>query len=101
MVDDLAELVFGEVPRMTGQLWEKMHRAVGFIRRQGVTDLAMSTLDTACWDIAANSQVTRVPLAGRRQAGDRGCMRVRASGCRSVKELVSDAESFLDRGFGP
>lgn len=100
MVDDLADLVIGQDPCMTENLWQKMQRAVGFVGKQGITALAMSALDTACWDIAgklAEQPVYRL-LGGHAVTVD-----VYASSGlwldRSRDELAAEAARFVERGF--
>jgi L-alanine-DL-glutamate epimerase-like enolase superfamily enzyme len=100
MVEDLADLAIGEDPFMTERLWQKMWRAVYFVGRQGVTTLAMSAIDTACWDAAGK-------LAGqpvyKLLGGQRAEIEAYASQGlwldRSRDELASEAESYVQRGF--
>ncbi|MGH3587307.1 MAG: mandelate racemase/muconate lactonizing enzyme family protein [Pseudonocardia sp.] len=100
LVDDLAELARGADATRTEALWARMANAVGFIGRRGVAALAMSTIDTACWDIkgkAAGQPVHRL-LGGAR---DR--VEVYASQGlwldRSREELAAEAQSLVEQGF--
>ncbi len=100
MVEDLADLVIGQDPMMTEALWQAMHRAVGFVGRQGITTLAMSAIDTACWDIAG--KLAEQPVY-RLLGGHATQVEVYASSGlwldRSRDELAREAGEFVERGF--
>lgn len=100
LVEDLAELAVGADAAETESLWARMSKAVGFIGQRGVAALAMSTIDTACWDIkgkAAGQPVHR--LLG----GARSRIEVYASQGlwldRSREELAAEAEALVGAGF--
>lgn len=100
MVEDLADLVIGDDPRMTERLWQRMHSAVGFVGQQGITATAMSAIDTACWDI--RGKMADEPIY-RLLGGFRSEVEVYASEGlwldRSEGDLRQEAESFVERGF--
>jgi L-alanine-DL-glutamate epimerase-like enolase superfamily enzyme len=100
LVDDLATLAVGEDATQTEALWAAMSRAVGFIGGRGIAALAMSAIDTACWDIkgkAAGEPIYRL-LGGARQS-----IEVYASQGlwldRSCQELAAEAEDLVSKGF--
>lgn len=100
MVSDFADLAVGEDPTMTERLWQKMHNAVGFVGKQGITTLGMSAIDTACWDIAgklADQPVYRL-LGGHASQVEAYA----SSGLwldRSRDDLAREAAEFVERGF--
>jgi len=51
LVEDLGALSVGHDALATESLWAKLSSAVGFIGHRGLAAAAMSTIDTACWDI--------------------------------------------------
>ncbi|MGR6924462.1 mandelate racemase/muconate lactonizing enzyme family protein [[Actinomadura] parvosata] len=100
LITDLADLVVGSDALATEQLWARMSKAVGFIGRQGLAALAMSTLDTACWDI--KGQAAGQPVH-RLLGGFRDSVEVYASQGlwldRSRDELAKEAQSLVEQGF--
>jgi L-alanine-DL-glutamate epimerase-like enolase superfamily enzyme len=77
-----------------------MSKAVGFVGRHGLAALAMSALDTACWDVkgqAAGQPVHRL-LGGFRES-----VEVYASQGlwldRSRDELAKEAHTLVEQGF--
>jgi L-alanine-DL-glutamate epimerase-like enolase superfamily enzyme len=67
-VDDLARLVVGDDPTQVEQIAGKLRRAAGNAGPGGIFTLALSAIDTACWDLrgkAAGQSVCRL-LGGLR-----------------------------------
>lgn len=100
MVTDFGDLAVGEDPTMTERLWQKMHKAVGFVGKQGITTLGMSAIDTACWDIAG--KLVDQPVY-RLLGGHASQVEVYASSGlwldRSRDDLAREAAEFVERGF--
>ncbi|MEO3797366.1 mandelate racemase/muconate lactonizing enzyme family protein [Nonomuraea sp. B10E15] len=100
LIDDLADLVVGADALATEQLWARMSKAVGFVGRHGLAALAMSAIDTACWDL--KGQATGQPVH-RLLGGFRDSVEVYASQGlwldRSRDELAKEARDLVDRGF--
>jgi D-galactarolactone cycloisomerase len=99
----LAPLLQGADPRLTGELWQRLHtRAHDFIRR-GVLLAALSALDLALWDL--KGKLLKVPvhvlLGGRR----RTTQPVYATGMYFDDEpnlrarLAAEARSYVDAGY--
>jgi L-alanine-DL-glutamate epimerase-like enolase superfamily enzyme len=100
LVDDLAELAVGADATRTEALWAKMAKAVGFVGQRGVAALAMSAIDTACWDIRGKAAGQPVyQLLG----GARDRVEVYASQGlwldRSRQELADEAAALVSKGF--
>ena len=55
MARDLFANLLGKDPADAETNWEAMRKAVSFVGRDGISALAMSALDTACWDLAAQA----------------------------------------------
>jgi L-alanine-DL-glutamate epimerase-like enolase superfamily enzyme len=94
------DLVVGEDPLMVEAIWQKLWKAMNFLGNSGVTIFAQSAIDTALWDIVG--KVAGMPLCqllGQNVAS----LPVYASDglwlSYSRAELVSEARSFVDRGF--
>lgn len=100
LIDDLGDLVVGADASATEQLWTRMSKAVGFVGRHGLAALAMSAIDTACWDVKA--QAAELP-AHRLLGGFRDSVEVYASQGlwldRSRDELAKEARDLVDQGF--
>lgn len=100
LVEDLAELAIGADATETEALWARMSKAVGFIGQRGVAALAMSTIDTACWDI--KGKAAGLPVH-RLLGGSRRRIEVYASQGlwldRSRERLAADAEALVAAGF--
>lgn len=100
LVDDLGGLAVGADATQTEALWTTMSNAVGFVGQRGLAALAMSAIDTACWDIkgkAADQPVYRLLGGARRQ------IEVYASQGlwldRSRQELAVEAQTLVNKGF--
>ncbi|MEO3892224.1 mandelate racemase/muconate lactonizing enzyme family protein [Nonomuraea sp. B5E05] len=100
LIEDLAEFVIGEDASHNERLWARMSSAVGFIGRQGLSALAMSAIDTACWDVKA--QAAGLPVY-RLLGGYRDSVETYASQGlwldRSRDELAEEARSLVEQGF--
>ncbi|MEU8797660.1 mandelate racemase/muconate lactonizing enzyme family protein [Spirillospora sp. NPDC048819] len=99
-IEDLGETLAGHDALATEAHWRRMSDACGFIGRRGVAALAMSALDTACWDIAG--QAAGLPVH-RLLGGYRNRIETYASQGlwldRTVDELAAEARDLVDQGF--
>jgi L-alanine-DL-glutamate epimerase-like enolase superfamily enzyme len=99
LVEDLGPLYEGRDPRGVTAHHEAAWNAINFIGHSGLSVMALSALDTACWDLAARA--AGVPLF-RFLGGDR--MRVPTYASEglwvdySIDALVKEAQAFLARG---
>ena len=98
--ESLAPLVIGQDPHDVESLWDKFIRDCNFYGQSGVSILAYTPIDVACWDLigkAANAPLYRLFGACR----DR--VPAYASGglwlSASLDELVAQAREFLRQGF--
>jgi L-alanine-DL-glutamate epimerase-like enolase superfamily enzyme len=103
MVRHLAELAIGRDAGSTEavrHLWQRISRAAGFFGRAGITALAMSAIDTACWDIAG--QAAGLPV-WRLLGGESGTVETYASQGlwldRTRDELAEEARGLVEQGF--
>jgi L-alanine-DL-glutamate epimerase-like enolase superfamily enzyme len=100
MIESLAPHVIGRDPRDVESLWDSMWRDINFFGQKGVSVFAISTLDTACWDLVGKA--AEQPLY-KLFGACRDSVSVYASGglwlSYSVDELVEEARAFLDGGF--
>lgn len=100
MIESLAHHVTGKDPHDVEAMWDAMWRDINFFGHKGITIFAISTLDTACWDIVGKA-------AGRPLhklfGACRDSIEVYASGglwlSLSIDELVEEARGFLAAGF--
>ncbi|MGH3239975.1 MAG: mandelate racemase/muconate lactonizing enzyme family protein [Spirillospora sp.] len=99
-VEDLGETLVGGDALDREAHWGRMAGASGFIGRRGVAALAMSALDTACWDVAG--QAAGLPVH-RLLGGFRTRIETYASQGlwldRTVDELAAEARDLVDQGF--
>ena len=100
MIESLAYHLIGRDPHDVEALWDAMWRDINFFGHKGITLFAISTIDTACWDIvgkAAGRPLHKL-FGAARDAVD-----VYASGglwlSLTVDELVAEARGFLEAGF--
>ncbi len=100
MIESLAHHLVGRDPHDAERIWDAMWRDLNFFGQRGISVFAMSTLDTACWDIvgkAAGRPLHKI-FGACRDAVD-----VYASGglwlSLTVDELMDQARAFLDEGF--
>ncbi len=100
MMRDLFSTLLGKNPADTTANWEAMRKAASFVGRDGISAMAMSALDTACWDLAA--QAAGQPL-WKFIGGERREIACYASEGLwlnlTIPELEKEAASFKARGF--
>ncbi|HEV8585625.1 MAG TPA: mandelate racemase/muconate lactonizing enzyme family protein [Methylomirabilota bacterium] len=98
LVEDLAELYKGKAPAPQTRHAEAW-RAMNFIGHAGLSLMALTPLDTACWDLAARA--ANLPLF-RFLGGDRSRVPTYASSGLwidySTDALLREAESFRAEG---
>jgi L-alanine-DL-glutamate epimerase-like enolase superfamily enzyme len=100
MIESFKPYVIGRDPRNVEGLWDDLWRDINFFGHKGISIFALSTIDTACWDLAgkAAGQPLHKLFGACRDAVD-----VYASGglwlSLSVDELVAEARAFLADGF--
>jgi L-alanine-DL-glutamate epimerase-like enolase superfamily enzyme len=98
LVEDLAECYVGRAPAPQARHAEAW-RAMNFIGHAGLSLIALSALDTACWDLAARA--ANQPLF-RYLGGDRPRVPTYASSGLwidySVDALLREAEEFVKQG---
>lgn len=99
-IEELGTVIIGEDAVMTSALWGKLSAHAAFVGRKGIATLAMSTIDTACWDIAG--QEAGLPVY-RLLGGHTNTVRAYASQGlwldRSEHELVDEAMAYVEHGF--
>jgi len=99
LVEDLIPLYQGQDPASARALFERAWGSINFLGHAGVAVMALSALDTACWDLAA--QAVGLPLY-RYLGGSRDRIPTYASSGLwldyTVDELVAEAERFLAQG---
>jgi len=100
MIESLAPHVVGKDPSDVEKIWEAMWRDINFFGHKGVTIFAISSLDTACWDLIGKA--AGLPLY-KLFGACRDAVDVYASGglwlSLSIDELVEEAGAFLAQGF--
>lgn len=100
MVGDLAGLVVGKDVFATEDLWHTMRRATAFTGVDGIATLAISAIDTACWD--AVGRTLEVPIHRLLGAGEGRIATYASEGLwldRDRDELATEAAGLIDRGF--
>ncbi len=100
MVRGFDHLLLGRDPHYVSGIWDDIWKEINPSGHKGLTISALSTLDTACWDLigkAANKPLHHLFGACR----DR--VPTYASGglwlSQSIDSLQSEAQTFLDAGF--
>lgn len=100
MIESLARHLVGKDPSDVEKIWEAMWRDINFFGHKGVTIFAISSLDTACWDLIGKA--AGLPLY-KLFGACRDAVDVYASGglwlSLSIDELVEEAGAFLAQGF--
>ena len=100
LIEDLGDLVIGRHAVDTEALWASMSKASGFIGRRGLAALALSAIDTACWDI--KGKVAGLPVY-RLLGGYRNSLETYASQGlwldRSRTALADEAAELVASGF--
>jgi len=99
LVEDLATIYEGRDPRAVRACFDAAWKDLNFLGHAGAAMIALSALDTACWDLAA--QAAGLPLY-RFLGGDKTEVQTYASSGlwldRSIDELIAEAEGFLAEG---
>lgn len=99
LIEDLVPLYQGQDPSGAGALFERAWRAITFLGHAGAAVMALSALDTASWDLAAQS--ARLPLS-RYLGGSKDRIPTYASSGLwldyTVDELVRETERFIKEG---
>jgi L-alanine-DL-glutamate epimerase-like enolase superfamily enzyme len=100
MIESLAPHVVGRDACDVESLWDSMWRDINFFGQKGISIFAISSLDTACWDLVGKA--AGQPLY-KLFGACRDSVDVYASGglwlSHSIDELVEEARSFLAKGF--
>lgn len=100
MIKSFTPHIVGRDPRDVEDIWDRLWRDINFFGHKGISLFAISTLDTACWDLVgkAAEQPLYKLFGAAREAVD-----VYASGglwlTLSIDELVEEARGFLAAGF--
>jgi L-alanine-DL-glutamate epimerase-like enolase superfamily enzyme len=99
MVLSLKPGLIGEDPRYTERLWQKLWKELQFFGDRGVSVMALSVIDRACWDLVAKA-------AGKPLYMLLGAYRDEAPAYASgfwlqetIEELVEDAKGFVREGY--
>ena len=99
LVEDLASIYQDRDPRAVRANFALAWQDLNFFGHAGAAMMALSTLDTACWDLAA--QAAELPLY-RYLGGDRTRVTTYASSGLwlnyTVDELIAQAEAFRAQG---
>lgn len=99
LVEDLAGIYQGRDPRAVRANFAAAWKDLNFLGHAGAAMFALSALDTACWDLAA--QAAELPLF-RHLGGDVTRVETYASSGlwldRSVDELIAEAQGFIADG---
>ncbi|MCZ6592981.1 MAG: mandelate racemase/muconate lactonizing enzyme family protein [Alphaproteobacteria bacterium] len=99
LVEDLATIYQGRDPRAVRANFAAAWRDLNFLGHAGAAMMALSSLDTACWDLAA--QAAELPLY-RYLGGDSARVTAYASSGLwlnySVDEVIAEAEAFYAQG---
>ena len=99
LVEDLAPIYEGAEATATRALFDRAWRSLNFLGHAGVAVMALAALDTACWDLAAQS--AGLPLWRFLGAAGNRVPAYASSGLwldRSVDELVAEAQGFVSAG---
>jgi L-alanine-DL-glutamate epimerase-like enolase superfamily enzyme len=99
LVTDLVAIYEGGDPTTPRALFERAWRSINFLGHAGAAVIALSALDTACWDLAA--QAADVPLVRLVGGGRERVPTYASSGLwldYSIDELIAEAERFLAAG---
>jgi L-alanine-DL-glutamate epimerase-like enolase superfamily enzyme len=99
LVEDLVPLYQGQDPTGVRALFARAWRAINFMGHAGAAVMALSALDTACWDLAARAR--ELPLY-RYLGGDRSRVPTYASAGLwidySMDALLEEAARFRKQG---
>lgn len=103
IAESYGPLLTGEDPRQVRHLWQKLydHPGIHWVGRAGITQMALSAVDVALWDIKAKA--AEMPLW--RLLGGSEAKRVEAYNTDggwlslSVDQLVQQARKLVEQGF--
>ena len=99
MIKGFAPHLIGKDPHFIEAIWQDIWRAINPTGHKGVTISALSTIDTALWDIAGKA--TNLPLH-RVFGACRSKIKTYASGglwlAQDIDELIEEAHVFLQQG---
>jgi len=100
-VHSLEPLLVGRDPHAVEALWGEMFRGLNFFGQAGVTIIAMTPVDVACWDLIGKA--AGQPLARLFGGAGRTKVPAYASGglwlSSSQEELQAEARAFVAQGF--
>ncbi len=100
MINGFNHLLIGKDPTSVTAITEAIWREINPTGYQGVTISALSTINTALWDLVA--KIAGMPLH-RLFGACRESVKTYASGglwlSQSIDELVSEAQDFIEQGF--
>ena len=100
MLRGFAGLVVGRDPHYVSAIWQDIWAEINPTGHKGVTMSALSTIDTACWDLIGKG--LEKPLHHIFGAC-RDRIKTYASGglwlSQSINQLTSEAEQFVSKGF--
>jgi L-alanine-DL-glutamate epimerase-like enolase superfamily enzyme len=100
LIEELGELAVGSDALATEALWAKLSKAVGFIGHRGLAAAAISTIDTACWDIKGKAAGLPVhALLGSYRTEVEAYASQGLWLDRSRDELADEARSYVEQGF--
>lgn len=100
LVDALGEVAIDHDVFETEALWRSMAKAVSFLGRRGAGAIAMSAIDTACWDVAG--RCAGLPVYRMLGAARSSVEAYASEGLwldRTRDELAEEARSYVERGF--
>ncbi len=100
MVSGFNHLLLGKDPTLVTEISETIWREINPTGYQGLTISALSTINTALWDLVG--KIANLPLY-RVFGACRETVKTYASGglwlTQSIDEMVAEAQEFIDRGF--
>ncbi len=100
MICGLENFIIGKDPHFVSQIWEAIWKEINPTGHKGVTIAALSTIDTACWDLIGKA--AGKPLHHLFGACRDTIPTYASSGLwlsYSEAELEIEAQRFLDQGF--
>lgn len=100
LIEDLGTLAVGHDALATESLWAKLSKAVGFIGHRGLAAAAISTIDTASWDIrgkAAGLPVHQLLGSYRSEVETYASQGLWLD--RSKEQLADEARVLVEQGF--
>lgn len=100
MLRGFEDIVIGRDPHYVTGIWEDIWREINPTGHKGVTISALSTIDTACWDLIGKQ--AEKPLHHIFGACRETIPTYASSGLwlsYSIYELQEEAQAFLDQGF--